>query len=401
MQENENEKLTGAYSSAGTDLAQSLHVNENGIADFIPDVKKKCDPKQIQLSMTKGYIETKTMRELYDQLYEPRVMTINGFLCPGLYLFVGDPKIGKSFCMLQMAYNVSRGEPFLGFEVPCPSPVLYLALEDTDERLQDRLFKMFGTQVTDNLHFANKANKLDEDLLEQLNTFMGENPQMRLIIIDTLQKTRKETANPCNYSADYEAIGKLKAFADERKISMILVHHMRKQDSGNKADMISGTNGLYGASDGAFLMYRKGVSPDELVIETECRDLPHQIIHIVRDPIKLTFNRTDDADTIVEPKDGTLEKVAALVSSNIPSWVGTATQLLSDTGIEMKPSALSYYLNIRSRKLFSDYRIRYEKGRTSQARAIRLTWIPPIERHDTDDANDEDDSILGSKEVTS
>ncbi len=59
---------------------------------------------------------------------------------PGLYLFVVDPKIGKSFCMLQMAYKVSRGKPFLDFDVPYAAPVLYLALKDTDERLQDRLF---------------------------------------------------------------------------------------------------------------------------------------------------------------------------------------------------------------------------------------------------------------------
>ncbi len=396
---NEKEKTTAEIASVGAEAKQSSSIDTNSITDFTPDVKSEFDPRQYQQSMMPGYIETKTMRQLYDQPYEPRLQTINGFLCPGLYLFVGDPKIGKSFCMLQMAYQVSRGEPFLGFEVPSPSPVLYLALEDTEERLQDRLFRMFGTKITDNLHLAIKADKLDDQLIEQLKNFMYQCPETRLIIIDTLQKARKEMSNPCNYSADYEAIGKLKAFADERKVSLILVHHMRKQESSNKADMINGTNGLYGASDGAFLMYRKGNSDDELMIDVECRDLPPQSIRIVRDPITLVFNRVDEDEHNSEPKDYILEKVSALLSAERPVWVGTATKLIADIGIDMKPNSLSYYLNVRSRMLYSDYRIRYEKGRTSQTRAIRLTWIPPEEKHDTDDDDDGNDEDSGSREV--
>ena len=396
---NEKEKTTAEIASVGAEAKQSSSIDTNSITDFTPDVKSEFDPRQYQQSMMPGYIETKTMRQLYDQPYEPRAQTINGLLCPGLYLFVGDPKIGKSFCMLQMAYQVSRGEPFLGFEVPSASPVLYLALEDTEERLQDRLFRMFGTKITDNLHMAIKADKLDDQLIEQLKNFMYQCPETRLIIIDTLQKARKETSNPCNYSADYEAIGKLKAFADERKVSLILVHHMRKQESSNKADMINGTNGLYGASDGAFLMYRKGGSDEELMIDVECRDLPPQSIRIVRDPKTLVFNRVDEDEHDSEPKDYILEKVSALLSAECPVWVGTATKLISDLGIDMKPNSLSYYLNVRSRMLYSDYRIRYEKGRTSQARAIRLTWIPPEEKHDTDDDNDGNDEDSGSREV--
>ena len=400
MNEQEKEITTAGNASVGADAAQSSSIDSNSIIDFTPDVKTFPDQRLIQLQMQPGYIETKTMRELYEQTCEPKPATIKGFLGLGLYLFVGDPKIGKSFCMLQMAYKVSRGEPFLGFEVPTPGTVLYVSLEDTDERLQDRLFKMFGTKVSDNLHFATKANKLDEHLLDQLSEFYSQHQDTRLIIIDTLQMIRKQTSTPCNYSADYADIDQLRTFAADRKISMILVHHMRKQDAADKTDMISGTNGLHGASDGVYLMYREEKSGNELVISTSTRDYASQTIHIKRDPVTLIFERSDDSEFDLEPKDAILEKVSTLVSADIPVWVGTATQMLAAAGIEMKPSALSYYLNVRSRKLFNDYHIRYEKGRTSQQRAIRLTWTPPAEKHDADDADDANDGEYESREVT-
>ena len=108
----------------------------------------------------------------------------------------------------------------------------------------------------------------------------------------------------------------------------------------------------------------------------------------------------DETAADPKPKDPIFEKVSALLSAEHPVWVGTATKLIADLGIDMKPNSLSYYLNVRSRMLYSDYRIRYEKGRTSQARGIRLTWIPPEERHDADDDNDANDDDYGNREVS-
>ena len=38
--------------------------------------------------------------------------------------------------------------------------VLYLALEDTEKRLQERLFRMFGTESAESLHFTILAKQL-------------------------------------------------------------------------------------------------------------------------------------------------------------------------------------------------------------------------------------------------
>ena len=53
-------------------------------------------------------------------------------------------------------------------------------------------------------------------------------------------------------------ITSLKRFADGTGVCLLLVHHTRKQQADDKFDMISGTNGLMGAADGAFLLQRSG-----------------------------------------------------------------------------------------------------------------------------------------------
>ena len=69
------------------------------------------------------------MTEIYDMVYERKPPIINGLLYPGTYLFVGAPKVGKSFLMAQLAYHVSTGTKLWNYDVSKGS-VLYLALED-------------------------------------------------------------------------------------------------------------------------------------------------------------------------------------------------------------------------------------------------------------------------------
>ena len=83
------------------------------------------------------------MTEIYDMVYERKPPIINGLLYPGTYLFVGAPKVGKSFLMAQLAYHVSTGTKLWNYDVSKGS-VLYLALEDNYQRIQRRENKMFG-----------------------------------------------------------------------------------------------------------------------------------------------------------------------------------------------------------------------------------------------------------------
>ena len=100
-----------------------------------------------------GSLHTVSMTELYDTVYPPREPVADGFLYNGIYLFVGAPKVGKSFFMAQLAYHVAMGIPLWEYQIH-RATVLYLALEDDYARLQRRLSVMFGVESADNLFFA-------------------------------------------------------------------------------------------------------------------------------------------------------------------------------------------------------------------------------------------------------
>ena len=46
-----------------------------------------------------GFMQTVSMPELYEMVYPGKPPIIDHFLYPGTYLFVGAPKVGKSFMM--------------------------------------------------------------------------------------------------------------------------------------------------------------------------------------------------------------------------------------------------------------------------------------------------------------
>ena len=200
-----------------------------------------------------GKIQIMTMPELMETRFRVRPAVIDGLLPVGTYLLAGAPKIGKSFLVLQMAYQVSMGAPFLGFSSR-QGTVLYLALEDTCERLQKRLAQM-TEQDSEHLILSVFSETLDEGLTERLSDFWSEHTDTVLIIIDTLQRVRSRTPDGGSYAADYDTLARLKEFSDTFGVTVLIVHHTRKEGAEDVFNMISGTNGLMGAADGALLLH--------------------------------------------------------------------------------------------------------------------------------------------------
>ena len=159
--------------------------------------------------------------------------------------------------MAQLAYHVAQGRELWNMPVH-KSSVLYLALEDKFYRLQQRLVRMFDMDVADKLHMAVSANDLYNGLEEQVADFINKYPDVRLIIIDTLQKIRNSHDEKINYARDYNVGVKLKEIADKYNICLLVVHHTRKQQAEDSFEMISGSNGLFGAADGATVMMGSG-----------------------------------------------------------------------------------------------------------------------------------------------
>ena len=322
------------------------------------------------------YLPTKSMTNLYDEVYQPKTPVIENFLYSGTYLFVGAPKVGKSFFMAQLAYHISSGLDLWNYKVN-KGTVLYLALEDDYARLQHRLYTMFGECDNEKFYLATHSNQLNDGLDKQLEYFIENHNDTKLIIIDTLQKIREISGDKYSYANDYDIVTRLKKFSDSKNICLLLVRHTRKQQSDDCFETISGTNGLLGAADGAFLLQKEKRTASKAILDVVGRDQQDQRLY-------LEFNREHCIWELIKtenelwklPDDPLLEIVSKIVNSENIEWTGTATELISKLGLDISPNSLTRHLNVNADRLFNEYKISYENTRTHTGRQVTFQFIP-------------------------
>ncbi len=378
------EKTTAPYPPVGPDGGQPLSkIPEQSITDEQAEHKpQERDFREILRQIDRvndpAYLPSLSMNELYERVFPGKPPVVEGLLYPGVYLFVGAPKVGKSFLMAQLAYHVSMGIPLWGYEVR-RGTVLYLALEDDYPRLQERLYRMFGADSAGGLFLSISAHTLGGGLEKQLEGFVQEHPDTRLIIIDTLQKIREAGDERYSYASDYDVITKLKRFADASGVCLLLVHHTRKQQADDRFDKISGTNGLMGAADGAFLLQKERRTDSAATLDISGRDLQDQRLYLKKDEERLVWElERRETELHKEPPDPVLEAVAALVTAERPEWNGTATDLAAALGLDIQPNALSKRLNVRAGKLLLDFHIGYTNTHIRTGSRIRLAWVEEV-----------------------
>jgi RecA-family ATPase len=374
----ENEAAAVPCASVGADAGQPLSqkpelsiAEEN--AECNEPTRNFADMQKLMRRLNDpAYLPTVSMNDLYENVYQSRPPIVDGLLCAGTYLLAGAPKVGKSFLVAQLAYHVSTGLKLWDYEVH-KGTVLYLALEDNYQRLQERMFRMFGIEGTDDLHFAVYAKQIGNGLDEQLEKFLREHPNTNLIIIDTLQKVREVGGDAYSYANDYEIVGKFKQFADKHNICLLLVHHTRKQPAGDKFEMISGTTGLLGCADGAFLLQKENRTDLSATLDIVGRDQADQRLYLTRDQEHLCWNLDHaEAELWKAPADPLLEAVAGMLTGAAPEWQGSATELIDKLHLEIQPNVLAKKLNVLAGQLFQAFHVKYENSHGRSGSRIKL-----------------------------
>jgi hypothetical protein len=206
---------------------------------------------------------------------EPR-WAVPGIFAEGLTLLVGAPKLGKSWLGLTTAVAVAHGGRAVGKIPVDQGDVLYLALEDTERRLQERLsMTLRGDVAPSRLTIATEWPSLTEGGAAHITQWLTTHRDARLVIVDTFQRIRgAQNGNQQNlYASDYEAAGKLKRIADEFSVAVVLIHHTRKASAEDPLDMVSGTTGLAGAADTTCVL-RREIGRSDATLYIRGRDVP-------------------------------------------------------------------------------------------------------------------------------
>jgi hypothetical protein len=191
------------------------------------------------------------------QHFPPLAYAVPGVIPEGSVLLVGPPKIGKSWLVLTVALAAATGGRALSIAVT-QRPVLYLALEDGDRRLQDRCRKLLhGDPIPREFEYLIRVEqgRIVGTIASWLDLQHGAPP---LVILDTLGKVMPPALlGESSYQRDYRVGTTLKRIADEHTGMTLLVnHHDRKASADDFVDSVSGTHGLAGAADTVIVLTR-------------------------------------------------------------------------------------------------------------------------------------------------
>ena len=271
---------------------------------------------------------------LSTMLFAPLVYLVAGLLAQGLTILSSAPKLGKSFLCLQLCLALTAGEPFLGRRTERMG-VIYMALEDGPRRLQDRMSAILrGKPVPPNLYFITETYQTDNGLYQAIDYYLAQDPSIKLVIIDTFQKVRSAGAMQGKYLYDSREVSGLKQYADNRDISILLVHHTRKASGeGDAHAKISGTQGLFGSCDTSIVLDKVRRNDDQATLHITGRDVRQQDLAIRFDCATSRWEALGDASDVARQDYGNNETVKTirilLAQSPDGHWQGKVSELMS------------------------------------------------------------------------
>ena len=340
-----------------------------------------------------GKIQLIDAEALYYKPLEHPKMLIDGVLSDGLAIMAGDSKIGKSWMVLWMCLQISKGEPV--WRLPTrKTDVVYLALEDREWRVQQRMQDLTDTPP-DNLHFGFSCGQLGAELESQIEDVLKDYPSTGLLFIDTLQMVRDNVSSKVNaYAQDYKDLSSLKKIADNHGICIFVVHHTRKErDGGNIFNDMTGSTGIMGVADTGMILRKDDRFGDNATLCITGRDVEEKKLKMQMRGVKWEITEELSADDLRKERipDFVFKVVDFLFEHR--QFEGTVTELLAAVGnTVLKPNVASKYLTRFYSEVFVPMGITYEYRKTAAARTISLTL---------NDGADGDDGLSGTERLAS
>ena len=243
------------------------------------DLEKSIDAYLVQQcnghepSLT-DYPKTQSATDLLAKQLPPLRCFVDELLAEGLTILAGKPKKGKSYLALDMALSLSVGrQAFMKFPTE-KSRVLYVSLEDGERRLQRRLRQIQPNIATPkDLHFLYEFPRLGAGALEALQHY---SKMFQVIIVDTLGRILPQETPARKSLSEYQemtdVLGAIQGFAQDQRMAIVVIDHVRKASVEDDGDAIIGTQGKFGAADHALIYGRKGEEKDG-VLKVISRDL--------------------------------------------------------------------------------------------------------------------------------
>ena len=313
---------------------------------------------------------------LMDKRLPPTKFCVDTLLPQGLCILGGAPKVGKSWFVLDLCTHVARGDEFLGLPAT-RGKVLYLCLEDSERRIQERL-NTITADIPQGLSFAFGDITMETGICDFLRKRKQEIPELSLIAIDTFQLIRNPT-NDVSYGNDYAELRVLKALAEELGICLLLVHHLRKMNDSDPVNRLSGSSGISGAVDAVYILDKPMRSGNRATLIASGRDIRDRKIELEMNPQSCIW--TLISDTLTQPQRNLPDELAALYGflkeSKEREMVCTNSELASTLSAfmekEINPKGLKQMMN-KYRYELEAFGVSFESRRSNGQKFVVIKY---------------------------
>jgi hypothetical protein len=239
------------------------------LADEVPaniDIRQKIENANIrrELSMFDNAVSG---RELLSRSFQPVEWVLPNILPKGLAMLAAAPKTGKSWLAMEWCYQtVSNG-----------MDALYLALEDSDRRINQRLKLAAKTREEEHLGRINfwagynndgRQIPVGKDAVLEVKRHLKLHPQTKLVVVDTMKPVM--TTNRTGTKSYDEWVNDLRPWVQiaSNRACILFIHHTRKKSGEadeNPFETILGSQGIMATVDTVAVMNQKPGSKDAIV----------------------------------------------------------------------------------------------------------------------------------------
>ena len=205
-----------------------------------------------------------------------RPYVIDGLLRRGeVCNIIASPKVGKSFLVYNMAFAMSCGKDFLGYQSAENLKVLICDNELHPEELAWRTKQVangLGVNPGKNLQFTClRGADIDVDALDSKLDEIGAS-NFDIIVIDALYRVLPKSASENSNSDMTQVYNKLDSIARKNECAVVCIHHSSKGNQGDKGvtDVGAGAGAVSRAAD-THLVIREHVDKGLCVIDAVTR----------------------------------------------------------------------------------------------------------------------------------
>lgn len=326
---------------------------------------------------------------LDEQTFAETEWAVPSLIPEGFGLLTGPPKAGKSWAVLGIALAVAKGGTVLGGIEVDARPVLYLALEDGDKRLQKRCRKLLsGGAIPHDFHHVTQVPPVP--VTDLIRAWVSQHSDAKpLVVLDTLGKVMPpSTPGESAYSRDYRVGSRLKSVVDDFPGSaLVVVHHTRKAEGADWMDSTSGTQGLNGAADFTINLSRRR-NEDDGIIRVTGRDVEEAEYAVVVTDGAWSLSGADLADAARRAQEARDTDNIGDLSARVLEFVNSSSTPVNAATVNeaLGIDRANTYLN----RLYNSGRItRPSRGHYSSVSSVSSVSTDrsthPFDTHDTHD----------------